>query len=95
MSNNDIKQRRTCRCCNLMYDYAVPGSLSTRFLCQHCVKIEEPLRRVLININKRLIEIESRVKGALQKKPPESLTKEVKEAKEVEEIKEIKEGSGA
>ncbi|MEW6733724.1 MAG: hypothetical protein AB1489_20520 [Acidobacteriota bacterium] len=68
MSSDDIKQRRQCRCCNLSYNYAVPGSLATRFLCQDCTQISEPLRRVLISFNKRLSELETRVKAALPAK---------------------------
>ena len=64
MSNEDIKQRRRCRCCNQLYDYAVPGSQSTRFLCQECSKIAEPVRRVLISFNKRLAELESTIRSA-------------------------------
>jgi hypothetical protein len=62
--SDDIKQRRKCRCCNQAYDYIVPGSLATRFICQECGKIPEPVRRVLVIINKRLTEIEARLKTA-------------------------------
>ncbi|MBL8151373.1 MAG: hypothetical protein JNN15_15730 [Blastocatellia bacterium] len=64
MSSEDIKQRRQCRCCNRMYDYAVSGSYSTRFICEECMKIPEPIRRVLISFNKRLTEIETKLKKA-------------------------------
>jgi hypothetical protein len=69
--DDDIKQRRRCRCCNMMYDYAVPGSLSTRFICQECYKIPEPLRRVLVGFNKRLTELETHLKPAAKKTTPE------------------------
>ena len=57
----DIKQRRRCRCCNQPYDYIVVGSLATRFLCQECVKIPEPIRRVFVSFNKRLTEMETKI----------------------------------
>jgi hypothetical protein len=68
MNNDDIKQRRRCRCCNQQYDYAVAYSVATRFICQECAKLPEPLRRVLINFNKRLSDLETQVKSLLPKK---------------------------
>lgn len=68
MSEDDIKQRRKCRCCNKQYDYAVPGSHSTRFICEDCGQIPEALRKVLIAFNKRLTDLETQVKAAIPKK---------------------------
>ena len=62
MAVDDIKQQRRCRCCNKNYDYAVAGSHATRFICQDCAQIAEPLRRVLISFNKRLGELEAHIK---------------------------------
>lgn len=69
MDDEDIKQRRRCRCCNKSYDYAVAGSLATRFICEECAKIPDPIRKVLVNFNKRLNEIETQIKIISPKKP--------------------------
>ena len=61
--NDDLKQRRQCRCCQRMYDYAVPGSHSTRFLCPDCAALPEPIRKVFISMNKRIIELETQLKA--------------------------------
>lgn len=63
VDDDDIKQRRRCKCCNTAYDYAVAGSLATRFICAECMKIPEPMRRVLAIFNKRLVEIETKIKA--------------------------------
>lgn len=62
MSDEDIKQRRRCKCCNKMYDYAVPNNHSTRFFCEDCTDLPEPIRKVLATFNKRLVEIEEKNK---------------------------------
>ncbi len=54
-----VGQRRRCRCCNRIYAYAVRGSAATRLLCERCVAIPEPARRVLIDFNKRLRRLEA------------------------------------
>ena len=38
--------------------------------CEECVKIAEPIRRVLVLFNRRLTELESQLKTASVKKQP-------------------------
>ena len=45
-----------------MYDYAVQNSHATRFFCEDCTDLPEPIRKVLATFNKRLIEIEEKIK---------------------------------
>jgi hypothetical protein len=63
MSDEDIKQKRRCKCCNKMYDYAVPNSHATRFFCEECTDLPEPIRKVLASFNKRLVELEDKAKA--------------------------------
>lgn len=62
MSDEDVKQRRRCKCCNKLYDYAVPNSHATRFFCEECTDLAEPIRKVLASLNKRLVELEEKAK---------------------------------
>ena len=56
-------QIRRCRACDRNYDYPVVRSRATRFYCETCAELPEPIRASFERLNKRVRELERAVKG--------------------------------
>lgn len=53
--------RRTCRTCGESYDYPGHNSLATRTICERCLEIPEPTRRVLGILRRRVEQLTRQV----------------------------------
>lgn len=54
-------QTRTCRACGQAYSYPVIRNRATRFHCETCAELPEPVRETFEKFAKRIKELERRL----------------------------------
>jgi ribosomal protein S27AE len=61
MADKATDDRRTCRTCGESYEYPGHNSLATRTTCERCLEIDEPTRRVLGILRRRIDQLARQV----------------------------------
>ncbi len=59
--------KRVCKVCGCKYEYPIRRSPATRFHCEECTLIDEPLRRLIGKMRQRIDRLAAEVE-ALKKR---------------------------